>query len=252
MEFVDIHCHILPGLDDGSPDPEVSLGMARRAAASGVGAICATVHSLGFGTDYPRRREIINPEIYSYSLSSLRHALKQENIPVRILTGMEVFVDQMFERDLEEQRYFTLGGTKNLLIEFSFGAEPGLMFSASYVAGRHGYTPVIAHPERYHCIIDDPEIADELAAHGCALQANKGSFFGLFGERAASAAEYMLDRGLLSAVASDAHTDGARNTGFRRISAYITEKFGAGEAERLLRNGPAELAGLTKTRKDSI
>ena len=250
LEFVDIHCHILPGLDDGSPDPETSVSMAEIAAGSGVAAICATVHSLGFGDGYPRRREIIPPEVYSDALHFLRRGLRELGIPVKILTGMEVYVDGSFRRDLERQLYFPLGGTKNLLIEFPFDVSPGEVFGAADAALRCGYTPVVAHPERYYFLCDEPELSDGLVEAGCLLQANKGSFFGSFGRNAAEAAGYMLGRGLLSAVASDAHSDGVRTPSFRKIASYLTEKTGAETAIELLRDGPARLCGFDPSRKD--
>ena len=248
--YVDVHCHILPGLDDGAGDAGVSFSMARIAAGTGIEAICATVHSLGFGERYPRVRNVVSPDVYTDRLRFLRRGLKDLGIPVKILTGMEIFVDGSFERDLDRQMYFPLGGTKNLLIEFPFDTEPGAMFEAANTALRYGYTPVVAHPERYFCMADEPEISDGLVYSGCLLQANKGSFFGVFGESAREAAEYMLGRGLLSAVASDAHSDERRTPSFRKVASYLTEKTGAETTLSLLRDGPARLCGYAAARED--
>ena len=115
--MIDLHCHILPGVDDGSPDAEISLSMARHAAESGVTAIAVTPHCNlpGF------RRNYRGPD-YRRQLNDLRELLTQENIPLRLYSGAEVFADPSNIRTLIEQHeLITLGGSRYLLVEFDFG-----------------------------------------------------------------------------------------------------------------------------------
>ena len=112
--MIDLHCHILPGVDDGSPDAETSLSMARHAAESGVTAIAVTPHCNlpGF------RRNYRGPD-YRRRLNDLRELLTQENIPLRLYSGAEVFADPSNIRTLIEQHeLITLGGSRYLLLEF--------------------------------------------------------------------------------------------------------------------------------------
>lgn len=114
--MIDLHCHILPGVDDGSPDAEISLSMARHAAESGVTAIAVTPHCNlpGF------RRNYRGPD-YRRQLNGLRELLTQENIPLRLYSGAEVFADPSNIRTLiEQQELLTLGGSRYLLVEFDF------------------------------------------------------------------------------------------------------------------------------------
>lgn len=170
--MIDLHCHILPGVDDGSPDAEISLSMARHAAESGVTAIAVTPHCNlpGF------RRNYRGPD-YRRQLNDLRELLTQENIPLRLYSGAEVFADPSNIRTLIEQHeLITLGGSRYLLVEFDFGL-PGSVL----------------------------------------LQLNKGSLLGLLGSRAEDTALHLLSHGLAHLIASDAHDDRFRTTGFRSL-----------------------------------
>ena len=125
--MIDLHCHILPGVDDGSPDAETSLSMARHAAESGVTAIAVTPHCNlpGF------RRNYRGPD-YRRRLNDLRELLTQENIPLRLYSGAEVFADPSNIRTLIEQHeLITLGGSRYLLVEFDFGLPGSVLLCAA-------------------------------------------------------------------------------------------------------------------------
>lgn len=176
--MIDLHCHILPGVDDGSPDAEISLSMARHAAESGVTAIAVTPHCNlpGF------RRNYRGPD-YRRQLNDLRELLTQENIPLRLYSGAEVFADPSNIRTLIEQHeLITLGGSRYLLVEFDFGLPGSVLLRTLEAIAQRGLVPVVAHPERYDAVQRDPGLAAWCFSRGMLLQLNKGSLLGLLGQ----------------------------------------------------------------------
>ena len=199
--MIDLHCHILPGVDDGSPDAEISLSMARHAAESGVTAIAVTPHCNlpGF------RRNYRGPD-YRRQLNDLRELLTQENIPLRLYSGAEVFADPSNIRTLIEQHeLITLGGSRYLLVEFDFGLPGSVLLRTLEAIAQRGLVPVVAHPERYDAVQRDPGLAAWCFSRGMLLQLNKGSLLGLLGSRAEDTALHLLSHGLAHLIASDAH-----------------------------------------------
>ena len=141
--MIDLHCHILPGVDDGSADEEESCAMARLAVESGVTDIAATPHCNAPDPFYNYADSALHARF-----TRLRQRLEREQIPLRIHEGMEVFTTPELPRLLDEGRLLTLGGTRYLLIEFAFG-ESEWFFDEMLAAVRaRGLTPVLAHPER--------------------------------------------------------------------------------------------------------
>lgn len=234
--MIDLHCHILPGVDDGSADEEESCAMARLAVESGVTDIAATPHCNAPDPFYNYADSALHARF-----ARLRQRLEREQIPLRIHEGMEVFTTPELPRLLDEGRLLTLGGTRYLLIEFAFG-ESEWFFDEMLAAVRaRGLTPVLAHPERYTCVQDEPRLLRRWAREGTVLQANKGSFFGMFGRRAAAAAHWALADGCLHLIASDAHSPYRRTTRMSDIFDF-TADFAAEEiADFLLRQNPADI-----------
>ena len=191
--MIDLHCHILPGVDDGSPDAEISLSMARHAAESGVTAIAVTPHCNlpGF------RRNYRGPD-YRRQLNDLRELLTQENIPLQLYSGAEVFADPSNIRTLIEQHeLITLGGSRYLLVEFDFGLPGSVLLRTLEAIAQRGLVPVVAHPERYDAVQRDPGLAAWCFSRGMLL--------------------HLLSHGLAHLIASDAHDDRFRTTGFRSL-----------------------------------
>ena len=162
--MIDLHCHILPELDDGSQSLEESLAMARMAVNSGVRAMAATPHCMG------ERAE----EVYG-TWSLLRQALEETGVPLKLYPGMEIFGTPDTARLLREGKLFTLNGSRYPLIEFAFqssGEEETLILRS---VCRAGFRPLVAHPERYTYLQHDPEIVNRWCRLGCLFQVNRGS-----------------------------------------------------------------------------
>ena len=166
--MVDLHTHILPHLDDGAFDLETSVRMADLAARSGVFHMAATSH--GNYYDYTL-------EEYRENFERLQAELRDKEIPVKLYSGMEIFMDEKAADLLDLGELLTLNGTRYVLVEFDF--EENVEKVYKYVADlqTRRYNIVLAHPERYLFVQRDPEFAYFLAEQGCALQV-KGAFLG--------------------------------------------------------------------------
>lgn len=198
--MIDIHSHILPGMDDGARDLYDTLDMVDMAARSGVRAIVATPHCNIPGA----YKNYFNQE-YVALLEKVRKAVKAERIPVQILPGMEAFATRRLPELIVQRKIMPLNLSRYILVEFDFGEDPDFV---DVVLGRMlevGARPVIAHAERYEFVQEEPELVYEWRKKGYAVQINKGSFQGRFGRGARRTACLLMDHKLVSVVASDAH-----------------------------------------------
>ena len=231
--MIDIHNHILPGLDDGSPSMDTSLEMADIAASSGVDTIIMTPHCNipGYYDNY------YNLELM-HAFHELRKALQEVHIPVQVLPGMEIYTTEELPRLIAERRLIGLNFSDYLLIDFDFAAHPDWIDAQLNSVLATGKKPVIAHPERYDCIQDSPSIAESWLKSGCLLQSNKGSFLGSFGRRVEMAAHILLEHQMLSFIASDAHRTRIRTPQMYEIYHYISREFSEETAHRLMQDNP--------------
>lgn len=237
MELTDLHCHILPGMDDGSPDFETSVAMAKMALASGVCTIAATPHSNVEDDDMALRCRVIR-----HRAAMLRDALSQNHIPVKLLTGMELFIRDNLPEILESRSFMTLGETKYLLGEFDFGEDGGYMDDALAYIARYGLTPVLAHPERYAAVQHNPARVARWFDSGVIIQVNKGSVLGRFGKGPRLAADWILRHGFAHIVASDAHGTERRTPDMTEAFDCISAEYSDEYAKILLSVNPGRIA----------
>lgn len=226
--MLDIHCHILPGIDDGSPDLETSVKMARAAAKSGVDTIIATPHCNIPGAAFPNYQS----EELSHKLQELSECIQSENIPLKILPGAEILATEELPELLRSRKLPTLADSQYLLTEFYFDESPSFMDRIFRQIRAQGLIPVIAHPERYDAVQENPMLAADWFEAGYIIQVNKGSILGSLGEGAELTARWLIERGLVHAVASDAH-------GARHRTADMSEIF-----NELLRISSSEYADI--------
>lgn len=234
--MIDVHAHILPGIDDGARDYETAVVMAQTALDSGVTDIIATPHA-----NQRSRYENYVSEDLDNRMTILRAALRHADIPVTLHSGMEVFGTPDVPELLQKGMIRTLAGSRYLLVEFGFREDPFFMEDLLHRIRAEGVEPVVAHPERYHALQEMPEILFNWAADGYALQINKGSLTGRFGHSARRTAYMMLEQDLASVIASDAHGADRRTTDLSQIQEYITMEFSHRFAERLLEDNPRRI-----------
>lgn len=234
--MIDLHAHILPGVDDGAPDLECALTMAEMAVESGVTAIVATPHC-----NMPGRFE----NYWDYSLYGKIKAFQQElrraGIRLAIVSGMEVFGTPDTPELLRKGKLATLGGSRYLLIEFPFEGYAQQATEILRAILAMGYRPVVAHPERYRYVQSEPALLNQWLSIGCLMQLNKGSLLGRFGRAAQTLALSMLDRGFAVAVASDAHSFSARTTWMLDMWEFLCEEYSEQTAGLLLEDNPRSL-----------
>ena len=233
--MVDIHCHILPKMDDGASDLEESLAMARMAAASGVTDIVATPH-------FPGQRSSMRllPRLMD-RYEMLREAIEWYEVPVKIHLGAEILcmADTV---ELASQRMLpTIGDTNYFLTEFLFDEHFDVMNAILEDIAALGYTPVVAHPERYEAVMQDPLAIQRWHNRGYVMQLNKGSMLGAFGNRVHDTSRILLEAGLVHLIASDAHSAKHRTPHMGLLHQWMKRHIAPDRVHRLLEENPARL-----------
>lgn len=234
--MIDIHTHILPGIDDGARNMQDALMMAEMAVESGVHTIVATPHCNipGYYDNY------FSPFLYE-QLLRFRKRLDREGIPLRVFSGMEIFTTEDVLEKIEEGRMIPMNHSRYYLMEFPFDIMPEDMEERLLRVLETKRVPVIAHPERYYCIQDMPQQLYRLLMKGCITQCNKGSFFGMFGRTAQKTAELFMDYGFVHMVASDAHSPYERTTFMGEIKEYLEQKYSFAYAKKVLYDNPKRI-----------
>ena len=234
--MIDIHCHMLPGVDDGSDSMDTSLLMASMAAESGVETVIVTPHCNipGEAANYPSR-ELLG------RFMALREAIDTAKIPLHILAGAEVFCTADIAELIRAKKLLTLASSRYLLVEFAFNEDSIEMNSRLEQIFAEGLTPVIAHPERYNAVQRDRTLPERWFASGYVLQINKDSIFGGLGQRAKRTAEFILGQGLAHIAASDAHSTYSRNPEMSRLREHISLNYSEDYAQVLLEENPRRI-----------
>lgn len=227
--MIDIHCHILPHVDDGSSSMDESLEMARMASLSGVTDIVATPHFAGEPEQIGKIRE---------KLRLLEQRLRQEQIPVQLHPGAEILCLPGLPELAARHQLPTLGQGEYVLVEFYFDESYAYMDGMLTDIASAGYQIVIAHPERYAVIQRDPLLLRRWVRQGYLLQLNKGSVLGKFGPRAERAANDILAMGLAHLIASDAHGCHSRTPHMGALEQWVRECCDQRYAKILLEENP--------------
>lgn len=239
--MIDIHCHILPGVDDGAENEQESIIMADIAAESGTKELIMTPHCCA-----PRGFANLDKPALEAEFAALRACAARCRIPIKLHCGMEVFAANDFEALLDSGLLFTLAGSDYLLIEFAFD-EMGMFIERCVQAVlSRGLTPIIAHPERYYFMQDEPEFMRHCALDGAKLQLNCASLDGGFGRSAKRAAHWALEHGCAHFIASDAHGPFMRSPALDAGYDLIEDLYGHDAAELLFCLNPA---AVIKNRK---
>ncbi|MED4635292.1 tyrosine protein phosphatase [Peribacillus frigoritolerans] len=210
--MIDIHCHILPGVDDGAADIKESLNMARKAVEAGVTHIFATPHHLN------EKYVNVKSDIIDHA-EMLNESLQQNNIPLTIHLGQEVRIHRDIFTSLEKEEILTLDDNDTyLLLELPSGRVPTYTQEVIYELLLKGITPIIVHPERNKELIENHKLLFELVQEGALTQLTSGSIIGLFGKNIKSFSKKIIENNLAHFIATDAHNIGSR--GFTLQLAY--------------------------------
>jgi len=217
--MIDIHCHLLPNIDDGPSSWEESLEMARIASQDGIRTTIATPHWIQ-GTKWEP-----NPDEIKKKVDELNNKLKENEIPLNVLPGMEVGISENLPKLVSSGEVLTLGEGRYLLIEIPFVSIPCGIEEIIFNLKDIGIHPVLAHPERNQELQKNPKKILELTGTGASIQVTSGSLCGNFGEKAKRCAIQFAKDGVIDAVASDAHSTVKRppiiTDGLRGLEEFI-------------------------------
>lgn len=231
-EFYDIHCHILPGLDDGAPDLEESLRMLQLAKADGIVGIVATPHIMDGVYDNTK-------EIVVESVTKLRE--KTNGIPLYI--GADIRISRGLLHRVENRELPLINDKTYILLELPTYSLPPISALVNIVNSlkMEKITPIITHPERNVVLLDNFKIMEELIQHGAIFQVTAMSIMNKFGRGVQRAALEMIKEGYVHAVASDAHDTRNRPPILSEAYTEILKKFGESEARRLFTHNPLKI-----------
>lgn len=230
--FIDIHSHILPGLDDGSRSAEDSIDMACLAYESGTVVLCATPHCI---------RGTLSSDSIVSSANFLRNEINASGIQLSLCCGMEIMGYPGMEKQLKSGDMLTLNGSRYVLVEFKFNSSPADIEAVLFPLVSCGYVPVIAHPERYREIQHDIGVAENFVSNGCLLQINNESLLGRFGREAFAVADTLILSSLASVIASDSHSPSERNPSLDSTAVFVANEYGEETAEKLLYINPYKI-----------
>ena len=217
--MIDLHSHLLPGLDDGARDVEEALLIARSMSEDGVRIVAATPH---VRDDYPT-----SPDQMEAALTQLRAAIEEEGIALDVRGGGEIAIDRLGSLDGEARARFGLGGNPRLLLlEFPYYGWPlGLARECDRLR-IDGVVPVIAHPERSVEVQERPDQIETLVRAGAVIQLTAASVDGRLGRAPAACARRLLELELAHLISSDAHAPGVREAGLSAAAAGVGGELG--------------------------
>jgi protein-tyrosine phosphatase len=211
---IDLHAHILHGLDDGARTLDESLAMARAAVADGTRVLAATPH---VRDDYPTR-----PAEMEEGVGRLREALAAERLDLHVVTGGEIALDRLPLLDADELARFGLAGNPSyLLVEFPYYGWPLDVETRLFELRAAGLVVVLAHPERNAEVQSSPDRLRRLVEQDAIVQLTAASLDGRLGRASRKTALRLLDLGLAHLVASDAHSPAVRGIGLRSAAEAI-------------------------------
>ena len=229
--MIDLHCHLLPGVDDGAETLAESLEMARTAVADGTVQLACTPHI------YPGLYENDGPSIMA-AVDRLQKALDEADINLRLLTGADVQLAPDMVEGLKTGRIPTLAGTRYFLFEPPHHVAPPRMPDMIFRLVAEGYVPVITHPERLTWIEDHYDTVCDAFDGGAWIQLTAGSVTGYFGRRAQYWSERMLDEGRVHLIASDGHNMRRRRPVLSAARDAVAMRLGEAAALDMVRGRP--------------
>jgi len=219
--MIDIHSHILYGLDDGAQNPEDTLAMARQAVENGIHTIIATPHHQDGTYDNP-------PERIRERTEAVAQLLSEHQIPLQIVPGMEIHVYGELDADLKVEKLVTLNNQhRHILLELPHDHLPRYVDQLIFQIQLAGFIPIIPHPERNKEISSDLNHLYRLVKRGAMAQLTAASVAGRFGKTLQKISFEMIKHNLVHFVATDAHNTGTRGAFLAEAYEAITAKMGA-------------------------
>ncbi|SFM26047.1 protein-tyrosine phosphatase [Gracilibacillus orientalis] len=218
--MIDIHCHILPGVDDGAKHMEDSVQMAKSAVSQGINTIIATPHHLNGSYDNYKEDILV-------AVDQLNDRLQAEAIPLTILPGQETRINGDMLDDLENGQLLPLNDTSGyLFVEFPSNHVPRYTKQLMFDLQLQGIKPIIVHPERNKELIENPNILYDLVSNGTLTQVTAASVAGRFGKKIKKFSLQLIEANLTHFIASDAHNITSRGFVMQEAHGVIKDNYG--------------------------
>lgn len=232
--YIDIHSHILPQIDDGAKNIDMSIKMLRIAQQNGIYSIILTPHNK------PMHHNA-SPEKIRSLTDEVQEAANKKEIAIRLYVGNEIYYRSNILEILEERKASTLADSMYVLVEFGPMDDFDYIRNGIYQLLSGGFRPILAHVERYGSVASSVERVRELVKMGCYIQINAGSVMGQYGFGTKKFTRQILKQGLVHFVATDAHDDVRRRPCLLDCAKYIDKKFGEDYAEKILKENPEKV-----------
>lgn len=234
MKYMDIHSHLLPGIDDGARDFETSMEMFHIAEKNGIGAMILTPH-------YKPVHHNASPATIRRLISEMEEKLAEEKIDIRLYPGNEIYYHSEAVAQALEGGLCTLAGSSYVLVEFNPMDEFEYIRNGLYQFLSEGFRPVLAHVERYRCMTSKTDRTEELTGMGAYIQVNAGSIMGHYGLQTKGFARGLLKKDLVHFVATDAHDAKNRAPELEECARFLTKRFGEDYTRELLYENPMKI-----------
>lgn len=236
-KFTDIHCHILPGVDDGSKNMEMSLAMARGMAANNIDTVIVTPH-------YNGARRSASPDGIRRRVEELQAVCDDEGLGLTFYPGNELLYDRSLPERLSRGEVLTLADSPYCLVEFHPMDDYHYIYDALRSLQYEGYRPILAHCERYACLTKDKKRVDDIVSQNVLLQCNAASVEQKLFQSIPKFVNGLLRRGLVSFIASDSHRpEGDRAPNLLPAAAWLSKKYEADYVRRLLHDNASRIIG---------
>lgn len=196
--MIDMHSHIIPGVDDGSNNVEETFNMIKEAKEVGFTDVFLTSHFL---THYyePDAKEL------AFWKEKLQEILNNKNIDLKLHLGMEIYISNKMEELIKEKKIITLNNSRYMLIELPLSTTINYLDYVLYFLQTISIIPIIAHPERYKCVQENPSLVESYIDKGALIQCNYGSIVGLYGNKAKQVLKTLLKQNQVHFLGSDCH-----------------------------------------------
>lgn len=232
--YIDMHCHIIPEVDDGAKDVTEMNEMLKIAYKEGIRCIIATPH-------YHPRRGREHPEVLRRQAVLLRDAAHKIDKHFRIYLGTEIYFGQDIPQKIKEKKILTMNNRAYILVEFSPGETFVYMQQSLQQLQLNGYQVILAHVERYLCVTEEPELALQLRDMGVYLQVNAGSICGDSGRKIKTFVQKLMEEDAVFCVGTDAHSARRRAPRMKKASDYVRKKYGEEYARRIFFSNAKEM-----------
>lgn len=215
--MMDFHSHIIHGIDDGAKSLDMSLEMLKISESEGVEYICATPHFITEEFE-------ISKEKYIEKLDSLILASRKENLKIKILSGLEIYIHPNLPKQYKENKIWGINDSEYLLIELPMGQFPLYTEDVFYELMLLGVKPILAHPERNNKIMKNHDLIINLIRQGVLMQINSGSLLGDYGKEVKKTAEEFVARNMVHILGSDGHNITGRKTNIKTAYEIVKNK----------------------------